>query len=243
MSLVVDNLSVHYGGVRAARFVSITCEAGQIVTIVGPNGAGKTSVMNAIAGASEGKVTGRVLVDDIELSGLSPEQFIRKGVALVPEGRRIFTSLSVDENLRIGTVMRKDRSEAIADVASMYERFPALARRRMAAGGTLSGGEAQQLAIARALVSRPRYLLLDEPSLGLAPLIIAQIFEIIKELRKEGLGVLLVEQNAVAAMELADITVLMLTGELRKRSQKGKGQDLIADYFASTLPKEGADAR
>jgi branched-chain amino acid transport system ATP-binding protein len=205
------------------------------VTLVGPNGAGKTSVLNAIAGASEGKVTGHVSVDGVDLTGQEPEQIIRKGVALVPEGRRIFTSLSVQENLQIGAVIRSDRQAANADLESMYERFPALARRRSAAGGTLSGGEAQQLAIARALVSRPRYLLLDEPSLGLAPLIIAQIFDIVRELRKEGLGILLVEQNAVAAMELADVTLLMLTGELRRSTEHGSGQDLVASYFASTL--------
>jgi branched-chain amino acid transport system ATP-binding protein len=239
MNLVVENLNVTYGSVRAARSISFTCEPGQIVTIVGPNGAGKSSVMYAIAGASEGKVTGRVSVDGVELQGQDPERIIRKGVALVPEGRRIFTSLSVEENLQIGTVMRRDKSAAAADVGSMYERFPALARRRKAAGGILSGGEAQQLAIARALVSRPRYLLLDEPSLGLAPLIIAQIFDIVRALRKDGMGILLVEQNAVAAMELADVTLLMLTGELRRGSDSGSGADLVASYFASTLVEEG----
>ena len=162
MSLVVENLSVIYGSVRAARSISLTCEPGQIVTIVGPNGAGKSSVLNAVAGASEGKVTGRVSVDGVDLTGQDPEHIIRTGVALVPEGRRIFTSLSVEENLQIGAVIRRDKSAAAADIQSMYERFPALARRRKAAGATLSGGEAQQLAIARALVSRPRYLLLDE---------------------------------------------------------------------------------
>jgi len=239
MSLVVENLSVTYGSVRAARSISFSCEPGQIVTIVGPNGAGKSSVMNAIAGANEGKVTGRVSVDGVDLTRQEPEQIIRKGLALVPEGRRIFNSLSVEENLQIGAVMRRDRSAAAADVASMYERFPALAQRRKAAGGTLSGGEAQQLAIARALVCRPRYLLLDEPSLGLAPLIIGKIFDIVRELRKEGLGILLVEQNAVAAMELADVTLLMLTGELRRSSATGSGEDLVASYFASTLVEEG----
>jgi branched-chain amino acid transport system ATP-binding protein len=239
MSLVVENLNVTYGSVRAARSISLTCEPGQIVTIVGPNGAGKSSVLNAIAGASEGKVTGRASVDGVDLRGQDPERIIREGVALVPEGRRIFASLSVEENLQIGTVMRGDKSAAAVDVEAMYERFPALARRRKAAGGTLSGGEAQQLAIARALVSRPRYLLLDEPSLGLAPLIIAQIFDIIRALRKEGLGILLVEQNAVAAMELADVTLLMLTGELRRSSGNGSGEDLVASYFASTLVEEG----
>lgn len=239
MSLIVESLSVQYGSVRAARSVAIRCEPGQIVTIVGPNGAGKSSVLNAIAGTSPGRVSGRVTVDGKDLTGQSPEQILRQGVALVPEGRRIFNSLSVDENIRIGTVIRSDRPAATADAEAMYERFPALARRRTAAGGTLSGGEAQQLAIARALVSRPRYLLLDEPSLGLAPLIIAQIFDIVRELKREGLGVILVEQNAVAALELADTAHLMLTGELRRSSDAGSGGDLIAEYFSSTLAKEG----
>ena len=235
MSLRVENLNVSYGSVRAARSISFGCEPGQIVTIVGPNGAGKSSVLNAIAGGSSGKVTGHVSVSGTDLSGLKAEQIIRKGAALVPEGRRIFGSLSVAENLQIGAVMRRDRRVAAADIASMYERFPALARRKSAAGGTLSGGEAQQLAIARALVSRPNYLLLDEPSLGLAPLIVAQIFDIVRDLKAEGLGVILVEQNALAAMELADVTLLMLTGELRRSSVAGSGNDLAADYFASTL--------
>ncbi len=239
MSLVIENLSVQYGSVRAARCVSITCEPGKIVTIVGPNGAGKSSVLNAIAGGSVGRVSGRVAVDGKDLTGHSPEQILRQGVALVPEGRRIFNSLSVEENIRIGTVIRADQKAAAADAEAMYDRFPALARRRTAAGGTLSGGEAQQLAIARALVSRPRFLLLDEPSLGLAPLIIVQIFDIVRELKREGLGVILVEQNAVAAMELADTSHLMLTGELRRSSEAGQGGDLIAEYFSSTLAKEG----
>ena len=238
MSLVLSNLSVHYGSVRAARSVSFTCEPGQVVTIVGPNGAGKTSVLNAVAGASAGTVSGSVTIDGRELANLPAEDIVRNGVGLVPEGRRIFASLSVDENLRIGSVTRHDRRQADADVESMYVRFPALARRRNAAGATLSGGEAQQLAIARALVSRPRYLLLDEPSLGLAPLVVSQIFEIIRELRTEGLGVVLVEQNAVAAMELADTTLLMISGEVRNSSLNVSGSELVANYFASTLASE-----
>ena len=232
---MIQDLNVRYGSVRAARAVSFTCEPGEVVTIVGPNGAGKTSVLNAIAGASEGKASGSVSADGIQLTGLSPEDIVHKGVALVPEGRRIFSSLSVQENLQIGCVSRADKLKAGIDIEAMFERFPALARRRRAAGGTLSGGEAQQLAIARALDSQPRYLLLDEPSLGLAPLIVEQIFNIIDELRKDGLGILLVEQNAVAAMELADTSLLMLTGELRRSSKRGSGDDLVADYFASTM--------
>ena len=173
----------------------------------------------AIAGASQGRVTGKVSVDGVNLSGLVPERIVSEGIALVPEGRRIFGSLSVYENLQIGTVLRRDRRAAVADIEAMLERFPALARRRTAAGGTLSGGEAQQLAIARALLSRPRYLLLDEPSLGLAPLVVAQIFEIVRELREDGLGVLLIEQNAVAAMELANHTLLMVSGEAAAQRQ------------------------
>lgn len=235
MSLVVDSLSVTYGSIRAARSISIVCDPGQLVTIVGPNGAGKSSVLLAVAGASQGRVSGRVTVDDTNITGMVPEGIISKGISLVPEGRRIFSSLSVEENLRIGTVLRRDRRAACADVDAMFERFPALAERRTAAGGTLSGGEAQQLAIARSLVSRPRYLLLDEPSLGLAPLIVAQIFDIVRELRSEGLGIVLVEQNAVAAMELADRTLLMLSGEIRRSAASGSGDEFIADYFASEL--------
>jgi branched-chain amino acid transport system ATP-binding protein len=242
VSLVVENLSVAYGSVRAARSISIVCNPGEVVTIVGPNGAGKSSVLFAIAGASQGKVTGRVAADEADISGMPPEAIIRHGVSLVPEGRRIFGSLSVLENLQIGAVLRRDRREVAADIEHMFERFPALSQRRAAAGGTLSGGEAQQLAIARALLSRPRYLLLDEPSLGLAPLVIAQVFEIVRQLRAEGLGVLLVEQNAIAAMELADRALLMLSGEVRRSADAGSGDDLIADYFSSEL-NEGNGSR
>ncbi len=241
MTLKVESLNVSYGSVRAARAVALACDPGQVVTIVGPNGAGKSSVLFAIAGASLGKVSGKVSVDGIELSGLAPEQIIRYGVALVPEGRRIFGSLSVYENLQIGAVLSRDRRRAAADIEAMFERFPALARRRYAAGGTLSGGEAQQLAIARALLSKPRYLLMDEPSLGLAPLIVAQIFDIVRELRTEGLGIVLVEQNALAAMELADRTLLMLSGEVRRRADKGSGDEFIADYFALELAEGGRE--
>jgi branched-chain amino acid transport system ATP-binding protein len=235
VSLVVENLSVTYGSVRAARSISIVCDPGQVVTVVGPNGAGKSSVLLAIAGASQGKVTGRVSVDGADISGMVPEAIVRQGVSLVPEGRRIFGSLSVLENLQIGAVLRRDRRAAGADIEAMFERFPALSQRRSAAGGTLSGGEAQQLAIARSLLSRPRYLLLDEPSLGLAPLVIARVFDIVRQLRAEGLGILLVEQNAVAAMELADRALLMLSGEVRRSADSGSGDEFIADYFASEL--------
>jgi branched-chain amino acid transport system ATP-binding protein len=235
VSLMVENLNVTYGSVRAARSVSITCDPGQVITIVGPNGAGKSSVLVAIAGASAGKVTGRVMVDQADISGMPPEAIIRQGVALVPEGRRIFNSLSVQENLQIGTVLQQDRRAAAAAIEAMLERFPALAERRSAAGGTLSGGEAQQLAIARSLLSRPRYLLLDEPSLGLAPMVVAKVFDIVRQLRAEGLGILLVEQNAVAAMELADRALLMLSGEVRRSADSGSGDKFLADYFASEL--------
>jgi branched-chain amino acid transport system ATP-binding protein len=235
VSLIVDNLNVTYGSVRAARSISFVCDPGQVITIVGPNGAGKSSVLLAIAGASSGRTTGRVTVDETDILGMEPEGIVRLGVALVPEGRRIFNSLSVRENLQLGTVLRRDRREAAADIEAMFERFPALAQRREAAGGTLSGGEAQQLAIARSLLSRPRYLLLDEPSLGLAPMVVAQVFDIVRTLRTEGLGILLVEQNAVAAMELADRALLMLSGEVRRSADSGSGDKFIADYFASEL--------
>jgi branched-chain amino acid transport system ATP-binding protein len=242
MSLVVEDLCVSYGAVRAARSISFACEPGQIVTIVGPNGAGKSSVLYAIAGACEGRATGNVSLDGTKLLGMAPEQILRQGMALVPEGRRIFGSLSVEENLQLGTVARRDRTAATKDIQSIYERFPRLAERRMSAGGTLSGGEAQQLAIARALVSRPRYLLLDEPSLGLAPLIVATIFEIVSELRKDGLGIVLVEQNALAAVGLADAALLMLSGEVRNKPDSGSSEDIIAQYFSTALGERKREA-
>jgi branched-chain amino acid transport system ATP-binding protein len=226
VSVIVDNLNVTYGSVRAARSISFVCDPGQVITIVGPNGAGKSSVLLAIAGASSGRTTGRVTVDETDILGMEPEGIVRLGVALVPEGRRIFNSLSVRENLQLGTVLRRDRREAAADIEAMFERFPALAQRREAAGGTLSGGEAQQLAIARSLLSRPRYLLLDEPSLGLAPLIVKQIFNVISDLNKTaGLTVFLVEQNAFHALKLAHRGYVMVNGQI---TMQGTGAELLA---------------
>jgi branched-chain amino acid transport system ATP-binding protein len=206
--LAVESLSVRYGGVPAVRDVSLRVDAGEIVSVVGPNGAGKTSTLNAIFGLVRAS-GGTVAFEGESLLGLPPEQIVRRGLALVPEGRHIFSGLTVGENLRLGAIARKDWE---GDLAAVYERFEVLERLHDAPAGNLSGGEQQQLAIARALLSRPRLLLLDEPSLGLAPLVVDRVFEVLAELREQGVTVLLVEQNASRAVALADRSYVLRTG-------------------------------
>jgi branched-chain amino acid transport system ATP-binding protein len=206
--LAVESLSVRYGGVPAVRDVSLRVDAGEIVSVVGPNGAGKTSTLNAIFGLVRAS-GGTVAFEGESLLGLPPEQIVRRGLALVPEGRHIFSGLTVGENLRLGAIARKEWE---GDLAAVYERFEVLERLHDAPAGNLSGGEQQQLAIARALLSRPRLLLLDEPSLGLAPLVVDRVFEVLAELREQGVTVLLVEQNASRAVALADRSYVLRTG-------------------------------
>jgi len=209
--LKITNLSVHYGGVRAVQNLSLEVNEGELIGLVGHNGAGKTTTLMAITGVLK-PVSGDIALDGRSLVGLSPDAILRAGISLVPEGRRIFGRLSVGENLMIGTTAQKDRRKADHDIKLMLERFPVLERDWKKSGAKLSGGEQQQLAIARALLASPKLLLLDEPTLGLAPLMVDLVFEILEGLHNEGVTILLVEQNAARTIEVADRTYVMRSG-------------------------------
>ena len=227
--LEIEDLSVHYGPIVAVRGVSFTCAPGNTVALIGANGAGKSSTLNAIAGAGPGRRSGTVSAGGREILGASPDAVVGAGVALVPEGRRIFTTLTVAENLTIATSSRS-RSASREDARGMLERFPALGAKRDIPAGQLSGGQQQQLAIARALLSRPSFLLLDEPSLGLAPLVVDAVFDLIGELRREGTGIVLVEQHARRAVECADHVLLMQHGTVTPITDVA-GIDFAAAYL------------
>ncbi|NIL78345.1 ABC transporter ATP-binding protein [Rhodococcus sp. B10] len=212
--LTVENLSVTYGPVAAVRGISFSCAEGEIVTIVGANGAGKSSALLAIAGGLRSGVSGTVTVNGAALLTLPPETRVARGLALVPERRRILASLTVRENLQVATASRKDKPAAHRDIRDLMDRFPILAARASGPAGLLSGGEQQQLAIARALIAKPSILLLDEPSLGLAPKVIDEIFALLDELRRDGIGVVLVEQNARRAAAIADRALLLRQGSI-----------------------------
>jgi branched-chain amino acid transport system ATP-binding protein len=209
--LKITDLSVSYGRVRAVQNLSLEVGEGELVGLVGHNGAGKTTTLLTITGSLR-PASGEIVFDGKRLTGRSPDAVLRAGVALVPEGRRIFSRLSVGENLKIGASSRRDRRQVGEDIERMLERFPVLKRDWNKSGAKLSGGEQQQLAIARALLSRPRLLLLDEPTLGLAPLMVDRVFEILQELRRDGVTMLLVEQNAARTVEIADHTYVMRSG-------------------------------
>jgi len=211
--LVVDGLTVSYGAVVAIRDVSLDVAPGEIVAVLGPNGAGKTTLLRTLAGALKPQ-HGSVTLDGSALTGLVPEVVVRRGVVLVPEGRHVFAGLTVEENLTIGGIARTDRDGLRADTERWLTRFPILGQRSGQMAGTLSGGEQQQLAIARALMSRPRMLLLDEPSLGLAPIFVDRIFELIQQLRADGVTVLLVEQNVHRALKVADRAYVLSVGSV-----------------------------
>jgi branched-chain amino acid transport system ATP-binding protein len=206
--LVVQNLNVFHGPIEAVHGISFTVKEGSCVSLLGPNGAGKTSTISAITGVA--KSTGRIMFADEDISTLPVEIRIRKGIAVSPEGRRVFANLSVKENLRLGGAYNTANVDSL--IAEWFETFPILAERRDQMAGTLSGGEQQMLAIARALMSEPRILLLDEPSLGLAPKIVTQIFEMIKRLKEKRMTILLVEQNATLALRLSDHAYLLNNG-------------------------------
>ncbi len=219
--LRVENLSVDYGRIRAVRDVSLHVGKGEIVGVLGPNGAGKTTTLAAIAGGLPASA-GRITLEDELLSGVAPEHIVRRGVALVPEGRHIFATLTVAENLAIGATSRSKGADVEADIERELERFPVLRRYYRSNAGKLSGGEQQQLAIARALVSSPRMLLLDEPSLGLSPVLVDVIFDTIEELRRSGLTILLVEQNAARAVEIADRCYVLRNGSVVAEAARGE---------------------
>jgi branched-chain amino acid transport system ATP-binding protein len=211
--LTIDELRVSYGRVPALHGISLHVEQGEAVALVGPNGAGKTTTLSAIFGLVA-PTSGTVEFEGESLVGLRPERVLRKGLALVPEGRHIFGTLTVAENLMLGTTARRDRANVAAEIERTLERFPALRHYYRGSAGNLSGGEQQQLAIARALLSRPRLLLLDEPSLGLAPVVIDVVFDTLEDLRREGVTILLVEQNVARAVEFADRAYILRSGKM-----------------------------
>jgi len=222
--LEVYDLEVSYGAVKALDGVSFGVPKGRIVALLGANGSGKTTALRAITGlaAPQG---GRILFEGREIQGRPTHAIIRAGIALVPEGRRIFPNLTVSENLRLGAYWRRDQEAIERDLDLIYDTFPRLAERRTQAAGTLSGGEQQMLAVGRALMSRPRLLLLDEPSLGLAPLLVREVFRIITLLNQRGVTILLVEQNAAVALSIAHHGYVLETGRV---ALEGSGAELLA---------------
>ena len=222
--LEVLNLEVAYGAIKALEGVSFGVPQGKIVALLGANGAGKTTALRAITGlAAPGG--GRIVFEGRELQGLPTHEIIRAGIALAPEGRRIFANLTVYENLLLGAYLRRDQPALARDLDQIYDTFPRLAVRRTQAAGTLSGGEQQMLAVGRALMSRPRLLLLDEPSLGLAPLLVKEVFHLITRLNQQGVTILLVEQNAAAALKIAHYGYVLSTGRV---ALEGPGAELSA---------------
>lgn len=219
--LEIKDLSVSYGGIEAIKNISLEVEAGSIVTLIGSNGAGKSSMLRSIAGIVKAK-SGEVLFEGENILGLSPDQIVKRGVTLVPEGRRVFPNLTVAENLHVGAYLRKD--DIKPDLEYVYELFPRLKERSWQFAGTLSGGEQQMLAVGRALMARPKLIMMDEPSLGLAPLVVQGIFDIIRTINKAGITVLLIEQNANMALKVADYAYVMQTGEI---TLSGTGAELL----------------
>ncbi|MEG0779652.1 MAG: ABC transporter ATP-binding protein [Oscillospiraceae bacterium] len=223
--LKIENLEVAYGGIKALRGISMEVPDGKIVTLIGANGAGKSTMLRSITGLVKAGA-GSILWNDKELLGMPINKVIEEGIALVPEGRRVFADLTVLENLRIGAYLRKDKDGIEKDIKWVYELFPRLEERNWQLAGTLSGGEQQMLAVGRALLSRPKLMMMDEPSLGLAPLIVQDIFTIIKEINKQGVTILLIEQNANMALKTADFAYVLETGNI---TMSGTGAELLAD--------------
>lgn len=211
--LQVKDINVYYGAIHALKKLSLEVEQGSIVTLIGANGAGKTTTLKTISGILRPR-TGSVFFKDIDISKVAPEKIVGMGISQVPEGRRVFASMSVLENLEMGAYLRKDKKEIADDMENVFVRFPRLKERRKQMAGTLSGGEQQMLAIGRALMARPQLLLMDEPSMGLAPLLVKEIFAIIKDINERGTTILLVEQNAHMALSIADKAYVIETGEI-----------------------------
>jgi branched-chain amino acid transport system ATP-binding protein len=223
--LEIDNIVCCYGKVDALKGISITVKKGELVTLIGANGAGKTSTLKAISGLLP-PVRGTIRFEGIDITRASAQRILSMGIAHCPEGRRVFPQMTIQENLELGAYRRRDKAGIAADMQKMFDNFPKLAERRYQMAGTLSGGEQQMLAIGRALMSRPKLVLFDEPSLGLAPNIVERTFEIIRRVRDEKATVLMVEQNAYAALDMCDRAYLLESGTL---ALHGSGKDLISN--------------
>jgi len=224
--LKIDNLSVHYGGIHALQGISLEVPDGKIVTLIGANGAGKSTTLKAIMGLVKSSATSTMTWNGKSLIAMPTKNIVEGGIVLVPEGRRVFANLTVEENLSLGAYARSDKAAIEGDRARVFKLFPRLDDRKKQKAGTLSGGEQQMLAVGRAIMTRPKLLMMDEPSLGLAPLVVKMIFDIIKEINAEGTTILLVEQNAKAALEAAHYGYVLETGRI---TLAGAGRELLAD--------------
>lgn len=223
--LSISSLNVHYGGIHALKGINLEVPQNKIVTLIGANGAGKSSTLKSIMGLAKAS-GGSISFNGEDITNKSTTHIVSKGIVMVPEGRRIFSNLTVEENLILGAYTRNDKEQIKKDMDWVYELFPRLKERLWQKGGTLSGGEQQMLAVARGLMSKPKLLMMDEPSLGLAPLIVKDIFNIIKEIHKNGVTILLIEQNAKAALEVADYGYVLETGAI---VLKGEGKELLSN--------------
>lgn len=222
--LQMENVNVFYGAIHAIKDISISVEEGEIVTLIGANGAGKSTTLRTISGLLKPR-TGKILFEGKEIGGLAAQTIVKEGISQVPEGRRVFANMTVLENLELGAYIRSDKAGIRDDLNAVFERFPRLLERKSQLAGTLSGGEQQMLAMGRALMSRPRLLLLDEPSMGLAPLLVKEIFEIVKQINRTGTTVLLVEQNANMALSIAHKAYVLETGRI---TLAGEAKELAA---------------
>ena len=223
--LKVTDLTVHYGGIEALKGISFDVNQGQIVTLIGANGAGKSTTLRAISGLVHPSA-GSINFMGRDITALNSQKVVAEGIAMVPEGRRVFANLTVKENLKIGAYLRKDRDEIEEGIKDIYRRFPRLKEREWQLAGTLSGGEQQMLAVGRAMMAKPKLMMMDEPSLGLAPLVVKDIFSIIRDLKSEGITILLIEQNANAALRCADVGFVLETGSI---TMTGSGQELLTN--------------
>jgi branched-chain amino acid transport system ATP-binding protein len=242
--LEIRDLCVAYGGIQAVRGISFDVAAGEVVTLIGANGAGKSSTLRSIVGLVKAG-SGNIMFEQTELRGMSTEAIVKHGITLVPEGRRVFVNLTVYENLKMGAYMRRDNLEG--DLNWVYDLFPRLKERSWQSAGTLSGGEQQMLAIGRALMSRPKLIMMDEPSLGLAPIVVQGVFDIIREINRQGVTILLVEQNANMALKAADHAYVMETGQITMHgtgAELSENDEIREAYLgkAARKAKPGADA-
>lgn len=220
--LKIEHLVVRYGNITALHDVSLEVEEGKIITVIGANGAGKTTLLRSISGELP-KAEGKIIYRDMDITHLSTDKIVAQGIIQVPEGRQIFGEMSVSDNLKMGAFNRRDKENILQDMDAMYELFPVLKERRNQKGGSLSGGEQQQLALARGLMARPKLLLLDEPSMGVAPIIVKDIFKSIQAINRTGITIILIEQNAVKALKISDYAYVLESGKIRLH---GKAREL-----------------